>query len=204
MKNTADHKPVLLMRGVCFLLVMVISVLILQGGCASPSPITHLSPAYVDGLASSARAQHADPETAARGIEAVKALFENYSTNSILEYADKVYAESLYFRDGFREMTNRTDLIKYLVHGAEPLRTCTFQFDQVMNDDYDYYLRWVMRVSLPSDPEGYFDEAVGMSHMRFNTDGQVIFHQDYWDPTDVLYRRIPMASGLIRIVKDRL
>jgi hypothetical protein len=40
--------------------------------------------------------------------------------------------------------------------------------------------------------------------MRFNADGKVIFHQDYWDPTDIVYRRIPIAKQLIAFVKGRM
>jgi hypothetical protein len=43
-----------------------------------------------------------------------------------------------------------------------------------------------------------------MSRMRFNSDGQVIFHQDYWDPTDIVYKRIPIAKQLIAYVKSKL
>ena len=138
------------------------------------------------------------------GIQAVKNLFEDYSTESIRDYAPSAYAEDLYFRDGFKELTRRDDIVAYLLHGAEPLRECTFVFQQVTRDGIDFYFRWIMTVSLDSDPEGYADQALGMSHIRFNEDGQVVFQQDYWDPTDVLYRRIPIAKGLIKMVKDRL
>ena len=39
--------------------------------------------------------------------------------------------------------------------------------------------------------------------MRFNADGQVIFHQDYWDPTDIVYKRIDREQ-LIAYVKRKL
>lgn len=175
-------------------------------GCASPSPITHVSQAYTHGLAVSENVVPPPPgsEAEARGIQGVLDLFEVYSTNSISTYGPKTYAESLYFRDGFKELTNRNDIITYLMHGAQPLRECTFDFDQVTRDGKDFYFRWVMNITHGSDPEGYADQAVGMSHIRFNEDGQVVFQQDYWDPTDVLYRRIPIANGLIKLVKDRL
>ena len=45
---------------------------------------------------------------------------------------------------------------------------------------------------------------MGMTRMRFNSEGQVIFHQDYWDPTDIVYVRIPVAKQLISYVKGKL
>ena len=66
------------------------------------------------------------------------------------------------------------------------------------------YLRWTMNVSLNRDPEDRMDSALGMSHIRFNPDGKIVFQQDYWDPTDILYSRIPVANWLIKKVKERL
>lgn len=179
---------------------------IFVGGCATPSPITNLSAAYEAALSSSTEIEPPPPgsEAERRGIQGVKDLFEVYSAESITNFAGKTYAETLYFRDGFKELTNREDIVHYMLEGTKPLRACTFRFDQVSRSDNDFYFRWVMIVSLQSDPEGYQDEAVGMSHIRFNKQGQVVFQQDYWDPTDVLYRRIPIANGLIKRVKDRL
>ncbi len=183
----------------CFAALLVL-------GCASPTPITHASKAYMHGLTVSADIAPPPPgsEAEKRGIQGVIDLFEVYSTHSISTYGPTTYAESLYFRDGFKELTHRNDIVTYLMHGAQPLRECTFDFQQVTRDGNDFFFRWIMNVSLESDPDGHSDQALGMSHIRFNEDGQVVFQQDYWDPTDVLYRRIPIASGLIKMVKDRL
>ncbi|MFT5473134.1 MAG: hypothetical protein ACI9OU_000337 [Candidatus Promineifilaceae bacterium] len=196
-------------RVVCVCSAPVVAVVVagfLFAGCASAPPITNLSDAYVAGLAASARVEPLAPGGLAeqRGIRSVTNLFTNYSTRSIEDYAAEAYAETLYFRDGFKELSNRADIVTYLLHGAEPLRACTFRFDQVTRDGRDYYFRWVMTMALQSDPSGHADEAVGMSHIRFNAEGQVMFQQDYWDPTDVLYRRIPIARGLIGWVKSKL
>ena len=45
---------------------------------------------------------------------------------------------------------------------------------------------------------------MGVSHFRFNSSGQVVFHQDYWDPTDIVYKRIPLVKQLIAYVKKKL
>ncbi|MEM7394849.1 MAG: hypothetical protein AAF492_21150, partial [Verrucomicrobiota bacterium] len=70
--------------------------------------------------------------------------------------------------------------------------------------DGEYYVRWTMNVDMKRSPEGDIEHVVGMSHIRFNPAGKVVFHQDYWDPTDVLYRKIPIARGLIGYVRSKL
>lgn len=131
-------------------------------------------------------------------------LFEDYSRENLAPRIREVYAETLYFRDGFKEFTEIDGLEAYLLRGTEPLRTCTFVFPSVVEQDGDYYLRWVMRVNLKRDPPDRFEEVIGMSHVRLDEAGKVVFQQDYWDPSDVLYRRIPVAGWMVHKIKDRL
>ena len=137
-------------------------------------------------------------------VEGLIALFADYSRTNVAARVRDVYADTLYFRDGFKEITNIDALEEYLVRGTEPLRSCTFDFPAIIQHGEDYYLRWVMKVSLQRDPADHVDQVIGMSHVRFDSDGRIVFQQDYWDPSDVLYRRIPVAGWLMHKVKDGL
>ena len=46
-------------------------------------------------------------------------------------------------------------------------------------------------------------EAIGMSHMRFNQEGRIVFQQDYWD-TSVLLDRLPVVGFWTRLVKGKI
>jgi len=137
-------------------------------------------------------------------LQPVYDLFANYSETSISEHATKVYAPTLYFRDGFKELTSAQGIHDYMLHGVQPVRTCTFQFEPPAIDGADVYLRWVMNLNLKKDPEDKMLKAIGLSHLRFNAEGQVIFQQDYWDPTDVLYGQIPVSGFMVDQVRKRL
>lgn len=131
-------------------------------------------------------------------------LFSDYSADAVKAKVRGVYADKLFFRDGFKEFHEVDGLEAYLVHGTKPLRECRFDFPQVAFDDGDYYLRWVMNVALNRDPEGSMQQCIGMSHIRFDDAGKVVFQQDYWDPTDILYSRIPVVGWAIKKVQARL
>ncbi|MFP4203028.1 MAG: hypothetical protein ACLFS4_01695 [Opitutales bacterium] len=88
--------------------------------------------------------------------------------------------------------------------GLEPINDIQFIFDKMIAKDGDYYLSWTMRIDFKKTPPGTWEESIGMTHLRFNSEGRVIFHQDYWDPTDIVYRRIPIAKQLIAYVKKKL
>jgi hypothetical protein len=44
--------------------------------------------------------------------------------------------------------------------------------------------------------------TVGMSHVRYDAKGKVIFHQDYWD-TGAVYEKIPVMGAVIRWIKNK-
>jgi hypothetical protein len=180
-----------------------------MSACSSSGPkLTAPTHAYREAL------QRTDPaereglepgsEAEQEAIQRVIDLFAVFSEENVSQRVRGVYADTLFFRDGFKEFHEIDPLAEYMIESTKPLRECTFDFEEPVINDGDYYLRWTMNVSLNSDPEGYMDRAIGMSHIRFNQEGKVIFQQDYWDPTDVLYDRIPVANWLIKKVKERL
>ena len=137
-------------------------------------------------------------------LQGVKDLFSNYTHESLEANTGRVYAETIYFRDAFRLITTSAELREYMLHGLAPLEGAEFIFTDLARSGGDFYLSWIMRLDFKKTPTGTWEESIGMTRLRFNSQGQVIFHQDYWDPTDIVYRRIPVARGLISFVKKRL
>lgn len=171
-------------------------------GCTTNFPrLTEPNQAYREALKRTAGEQPDDP---ARALQGVIDLFADFSRTNLEARLHGVYADSLFFRDGFKELYSMEELEPYMLESTEPLRSCTFEFSEPVMNPPDYYLHWTMRVSMKRDKPGHLEEVIGMSHLRFNAEGRVVFQQDYWDPTDVLYRRIPIARGLIGYVRSKL
>jgi hypothetical protein len=168
-------------------------------GCSTANypRLTEPNAAYLEAVADT-------PSTPPEAVQPLIDLFADYSKANVSARVRDVYAESLYFRDGFKEFTEIDGLEEYLVHGTEPLRSCVFEFPSVIEDNGDYYLRWVMKANLKRDKEDRVEEVIGLSHVRLNAEGKVVFQQDYWDPSDVLYRRIPVAGWMIHKIKSKL
>lgn len=137
-------------------------------------------------------------------LERVEALFSNYNDAYIAENLTQVYADELYFRDAFKQFDQSKDIQAYFLKGLSPLKAAEFDFRRVIRSGDEFYIDWIMRLDFKKTPEGTWEESMGMSHMRFDGEGRVIFHQDYWDPTDIVYRRIPIARQLINFVKNKL
>ena len=45
--------------------------------------------------------------------------------------------------------------------------------------------------------------AQGLTHMRLNENGKIVFHQDYWD-TSALLDQLPVVGFWTRLVKNRI
>jgi hypothetical protein len=131
-------------------------------------------------------------------------LFETYTYENVEANLPIVYADKLYFRDAFKQFSEVEPLLNYMLKGFEPLENSEFLINRIINKDGEYYVDWMMRLDFKKTPTGTWEESIGMTHIRFNSEGEVIFHQDYWDPTDIVYRRIPIAKQLIGYVKKKL
>jgi hypothetical protein len=134
-------------------------------------------------------------------IDKVKAAFHPFSVENVTANFPKAYAESFYFRDAFHLFTERGPMVDYMIKTAALSPGVTFEYGAVARNGIDHYLPWVM--VLPSRSGGSPQRSLGVSRLRFNAEGQVIFHQDYWDSADVLVPRVPIANGLIELVRRR-
>ncbi|HOO37149.1 MAG TPA: nuclear transport factor 2 family protein [Deltaproteobacteria bacterium] len=140
----------------------------------------------------------AEVETIQRFID----FYSIFSAERIRESVRLVYAEDAYFRDGFREVRGRAEIETYFLNTTEAIHECTFDIKDVGYSDGNYYFRWIMKLTLKRDRDHPL-EATGMSHVRFDAKGQVVFHQDYWE-TAALYERLPILGTIIRWVKKRI
>ncbi len=192
------------------LLLGGILLLGLFAGCASTDMHTQTVPdsTYHKALAQTDPAKFTLPEPGsleeAQMLGAVKSLFTEYTHDNLSANIEKVYAEKVYFRDAFKQFESAHEIREYMLAGLEPLESAEFVFTNVARNGGDFYLEWTMRLDFKKTPTGTWEESIGMTRMRFNSAGQVIFHQDYWDPTDIVYARIPIAKQLIAYVKKIL
>jgi hypothetical protein len=59
-----------------------------------------------------------------------------------------------------------------------------------------------MTLRLRRDPDNAL-VLPGMSHVRFDRQGMVVFHHDYWE-TLALFERFPVIGGVLRWIKSRI
>ena len=126
----------------------------------------------------------------------VQDAFTPFEAERAAENFPKAYADSFYFRDAFHLYTEIEPMTKYMVDTAKASPGVTFTFRPPFTDGINVMLPWTMVLA-----DG--QTSLGVSHLRFDPDGKVIFHQDYWDSADVLVPKVPIANGLIELVRRR-
>ena len=186
------------------LIALVVALFCLMQPVDRAYPQTTLTEAYIAALASTEATMDRDESHFALNEEHIVDLFTHYEEKYLSAQVEKVYAEDTYFRDAFREFSKSSEIKDYMLHGLNAVTYCGFEFQPTLFDNGDYFFRWTMLVNLKRSKSNELVKSIGMSHMRFNKQGEVIFHQDYWDPTDLVYHQIPIANRLINYVKGRM
>lgn len=132
-------------------------------------------------------------------------FFADFSPNKITKLLPETYAERLYFNDTIKTVRERAELAHYLADSAAATESCVVQVHETLNNGKgDYFVRWVMTIRFKKFKKGQDTKTIGMSHLRFDQDGKVCFHQDYWDSTAGIFEHIPVVGWLIGKIKARL
>ena len=129
-------------------------------------------------------------------------FYKEFSGERITASIDSVYAEDAYFEDGIRQVRGRENIREYFLSTTGAFTECTFDIKDVAYSPGNYYFRWIMHLRLKRDPDNPLEQP-GMSHVRFDEQGRVIFHQDYWE-TLALFERFPVLGAIIRWIKGRI
>jgi hypothetical protein len=129
------------------------------------------------------------------------AFYAVFSADVIKKGVKNLYAEDAYFRDVYKAVQGRDNIESYFLKSAGTVHECTFDIQDIAVHEGNYYFRWIMNLTT----KRWKDEpikAVGMSHVRFDKEGMVIFHQDYWD-SSVIYEKVPVMGSVIRWIKKQ-
>lgn len=131
-------------------------------------------------------------------------LYNHLDHNNVATQATKTYAESLYFNDTLVTIDNREELINYLEQTQKEVESMSLEVINVFTKDEDVFVQWKMQTLFTIMGKKSNVKSIGISHLRFDEEGKIILHQDYWDSTGGFFQHIPVIGGLISWVKNRL
>jgi hypothetical protein len=143
--------------------------------------------------------QGSEKERAA--IERFTFLLAHFTEDNIKRYVRNVYAPNAYYRDSITAKQGVENIETYYIQGTQSMHELAFDLQDVAVHDGNYYFRWITKFS----PKGKEDDVInlpGISYVRFDKEGKIIFEQDYWD-AGVIYERLPVIGFFIRWLKKK-
>jgi len=147
----------------------------------------------------------ADSEAEAAALSRFAAFFSSFAADRIERLLPATYADEVYFNDTLKAVRGSRELAHYLAESAAAVEACRVEIlDCSRTAAGEHLVRWKMMIRFRRFRRGVDTWTVGMSHLRFDADGKVVYHQDYWNAADGLYEHLPLIGALIRMVKRRL
>jgi len=136
--------------------------------------------------------------------ELFQAVFADFDTTMTEENLRKLYSDDVYFNDTFVTLNGIDELVVYMAKTSEQVIASEVQIVDLAKSDSDYYIRWVMQVEFDARGKRIKSRSIGMTQLRFNSEGKVVLHQDFWDSANAFYQHLPVIGGLVKRVKNGL
>lgn len=133
-----------------------------------------------------------------------EALFEDLDGEGLAQRIKNAYAENIYFNDTIVTLHARKDLVAYLEAAREKTNFVNTKILDVTKAGGEFYVRWVLEMEFEVLGKARYSRTVGLSHLRFNEDGKIVVHKDFWDSADGIYRHLPVIGGLISWAQRKL
>ena len=121
-------------------------------------------------------------------------------TPATLEDIAQVYASDAHFQDPFNDVTGVAAIQAIYRHMFENLGNPRFEVTQTIEQGQEVFVAWRFRF----DWRGQAFDIPGGTHMRFNAQGLIADHVDYWDVACGLYERLPLLGSLLRALRRRM
>lgn len=137
------------------------------------------------------------------GLDRFMAIFADFTPAAVRGAAAEAYADDAYFNDGFAELDGVSAIAAYFERTAHSTAAIDVEIEDRVVAGSEVYLRWVMTFTT-SGRRGKTIVAPGMTHLRFDGDGRILYHRDYWDASGALAEFVPFMSSILGAVRNRL
>lgn len=140
-----------------------------------------------------------DAEKAA--MERFKAYFSSVNEATVHAMTRQLYADHVYFNDTLKTLTRAADIERYFARTSRMLSVFSVTLDGVARTGRDYYVCWTMEIKFKRIRKNQSYISHGMSRIRLDKEGRVVFHHDFWDAAKNFFGHIPVLGAAIKLTK---
>lgn len=132
-------------------------------------------------------------------LERLVQFYESLSEASLAQLP-AIYARDAQFKDPFNEVRGIAPVTAIFRHMHEQVDEPRFVVNTRVLQGADAFLVWDFTFRM----KRFSRETQcirGATHIRFDADGAVAMHRDYWDAAEELYEKLPVLGSLMRWLK---
>ena len=130
-------------------------------------------------------------------------FFETLTPQSLDRFPE-FYAADAWFKDPFNEVRGVDAIQRIFAHMFGQVDEPRFVVSEQVADANGAVLVWTLHYRSRGASKAEEHVIRGVSHLKFDSDGKVAFHRDYWDTGEELYMKIPLLGALMRFLRRRL
>lgn len=131
-------------------------------------------------------------------------IFVDFKKGATEANIREVYASELYFNDTFKIIHDIDELVQYMAESADHVNSTQVDILDVIRSKEDYFIRWAMEMKLSVKGKDIHSHSIGITQLRFNEQGKVVFHQDFWDSSEAFYEHLPVLGRWVKKIKDMM
>ena len=124
-------------------------------------------------------------------------------TPESIERLPELYSANVYFKDPFNVVREVAAIQRIFTHMFRQVKEPRFLITDRIAEANGAMLAW--EFSFRTHPNNNERQTIrGVSHLKFDPDGKINFHRDYWDAAEELYSKLPIIGLLMRGLRKRL
>mgnify|MGYP000985243573 FL=1 len=130
-------------------------------------------------------------------------FYHGLAPESIARFPE-FYSADAYFKDPFNEVRGVAAIQHIFSHMFRQVGAPRFIVSERVVDEHAVLLVWTFHYLVRKWGKDQAQVIRGVSHLKFDADGRVNFHRDYWDAAEELYMKLPVLGMLVRRLRRAL
>ncbi|KAB8063348.1 nuclear transport factor 2 family protein [Janthinobacterium violaceinigrum] len=127
------------------------------------------------------------------------AFYEQLSLESLAQLG-AVYAPDARFKDPFNDVVGHAAILAIFEHMFVQVDAPRFVVLESLGQGEQAFLTWEFRFRMKRLVSG--EQCIrGATHIRFDGQGRVAVHRDYWDAAEELYEKLPLLGPFMRLLR---
>lgn len=136
-------------------------------------------------------------------IEELVNFFETVSPETVSRIGD-LYAIDARFKDPFNDVQGVPAIEHIFRHMFTQVEAPRFVVTERIVQYDSAMLAWRFEFGVRVGKRVHPQVVNGVTHFKFDGEGKVSLHRDYWDTGEELYMKLPLLGWLVRALRRRL